>query len=140
MPTKHINIISNQKSEIQLQEVVRILRIEEARKKQIDTTQFTPEQLGSAGRLPQIPEWFYDKAANTIQNGGVIPDSVAATQITADEVMSALAVGLNETVFEKLCPPQGCRGTHCYFFDYALQRCVPRKLSQIQNDSNNHHA
>jgi hypothetical protein len=135
MPSKHINIISNQKSEIRLEDTARILRIEEARKKKIDTTQFTPEQLGSPGRLPQLPEWFYDTAANTLQNGGVIPDSVAATQLSADEVTSALLVGLNETIFEKLCPPQGCRGTHCYFFDYALGRCVPRKLQQIKDDS-----
>ena len=136
MPSKHINIVSNQKSDIRLEETVRILRIEEARKKKIDTTQFTPEQLGSGGRLALLPEWFYDKAANTVQNGGVIPGSVAATQLSAEEVTNALLVGLNEALLEKLCPPQeGCRGAQCYFFDFALKRCLPRKLQQIKTDS-----
>ncbi len=132
LPSNHINIITKQDTKVDLKDIVAILRVEEARKKGLNPEKYSVKDLRETDRLKDIPEWFYDTAANTIQNGGVIPESTPATDLSAEEVVNAVFVGLDREVLEKNCPDNTCRGKDCYFYHYQLQRCAPRKKSLDQ--------
>lgn len=127
LPTGHINVVSKQSSTIELRDIVRILRVEEGRKKGVSLAGVSSQDLASRRRIPEIPEWFYDIAANTIQNGGVVLESMEPTRLSPQEVLNAVMVGLDSSMLEKKCPPVGCRGSACYFFDFKLKRCEGRK-------------
>ena len=127
LPSGHINLVSNQSSSLELKDIVRILRVEEGRKKGIDLSHVSEKDLASRRRIPEIDEWFYDIVANTVQNGGVVLDSMQPTRLSAAEVLNAVYVGLDMYMLEKKCPPAGCRGNACYFFDFKLKRCTDRK-------------
>ncbi|MFA6504443.1 MAG: hypothetical protein WCT54_06010, partial [Patescibacteria group bacterium] len=44
--------------------------------------------LMSSGRIKDIDEWYYDDAANSIQNGEVNPEGVKPTKLSRDEVVA----------------------------------------------------
>lgn len=127
LPSGHINIITKQNTKIQLADVIRILRTEEARKKKIDLGHPSSKDLSKPERLEKVPEWFYDTAANTVQNGGVIPESTPPTVLAPQEVVNAVFVGLDKDLFEKTCEGKQCRTTDCYFYEYQLPRCIQRR-------------
>ncbi len=82
----HTNIITRQLRSIDLRPVVEALRKEEAKRK--DTgIKFDRVLFQSAGRVDGLDEWFYDDAANTIQNGGVNPGTTPATRMSGEEVL-----------------------------------------------------
>ncbi|MFA6429281.1 MAG: hypothetical protein WCV84_02165 [Patescibacteria group bacterium] len=85
--TNHTNIITQQLRSIDLQPVIAALRVAEADKKGVQLSASKEELMGS-GRLDPIDEWYYDDAANTIQNGGVQPQGVTPTRLSKDEVIA----------------------------------------------------
>lgn len=84
--TGHTNIITRQLRSIDLRPVVEALRREEAKRKGVELVS-NKEALQASGKIPEIDEWFYDDAANTIQNGGVNPGTLPATRMSGDEVL-----------------------------------------------------
>lgn len=87
----HVNIITNQNKRIDLSNVAAALRAAEAEKQGIPTEGLT---LTQPGRLPQIPQWFYDTVATTVQNGGLQPQDTPPTQLSDEAIKSALEKGL----------------------------------------------
>lgn len=87
--TNHTNIITRQERSIDLRPLIEALRRAEATKKQI-ALNLSQMQLQEVGRIDEIPEWYYDDAANTIQNGGVSPGDTPATQLSADEILTLI--------------------------------------------------
>lgn len=85
----HTNIITRQLRSIDLRPTVEALRKEEAKRRGIEL-QPSRTLLQSSGRVEGIDEWFYDDAANTIQNGGVNPGTTPATQLSAEEILEIL--------------------------------------------------
>lgn len=83
----HTNIIMQQLRSIDLRPLIAVLRLSEAEKKSvdIDTNETT---LMSAGRVEGIDEWYYDNAANSIQNGGINPEGVTATKLSRTEIIN----------------------------------------------------
>ncbi len=88
-PSNHTNIITRQERSIDLRPLIEALRKAEAQKKQIQLN-LSQTQLQEVGRIDAIPEWYYDDAANTIQNGGVSPGDTPATQLSADEILTLI--------------------------------------------------
>jgi hypothetical protein len=84
--TGHTNILTRQLRSIDLRPVVEELRLAEAQKKGFFAG--AEEELQKSGRLDGVPEWYYDTAANTIQNGGVSPEGVNPTALDLDEVVA----------------------------------------------------
>ncbi|MEK7452284.1 MAG: hypothetical protein AAB664_03010 [Patescibacteria group bacterium] len=82
----HTNIITRQLRSIDLRPTVEALRKEEAKRKS-PPVPFDRVLFQSSGRVSGIDEWFYDDAANTLQNGGVNPGTTPATQMTAEEIL-----------------------------------------------------
>lgn len=82
----HTNIITRQERSIDLRPVIEALRVAEAKKKHI---LLPPDSrfLQAVGRVDEIPEWYYDDAANSIQNGGINPGDTPPTQLSVNEIL-----------------------------------------------------
>lgn len=87
--TGHTNIITKQVRSLDLRPVVAALRIAEAKKKNVEISS-NREELQKPGRIPQIEEWYYDDAANTIQNGGAFPQGMTPTRLSPEEIIAIL--------------------------------------------------
>ncbi|MDO8435573.1 MAG: hypothetical protein Q7S89_02730 [bacterium] len=85
-PSGHTNIITNQKQRPNLGPVIARLRLEEARQIGLGLDPNDIEQLTRPGRLEGIEEWFFDTAANTIQNGGISPQGTNPTRLTLETI------------------------------------------------------
>ena len=57
------------------------------------------QELQRAGRVEAIPEWFYDVAANTLQNGGVRPEGVPVTRLALEEALEIVRRSLRGPAF-----------------------------------------
>lgn len=89
LSSDHVNIITNQAKTFDLRGLIEKIRKAEAAKKGI-TLDFSEEEWQKPGFLAGVPEWFYDTAATTLQNGGVNPQNVPPTQLTDDELNALL--------------------------------------------------
>lgn len=90
----HTNIITNQSREIELKGVIATLRIEEARKKRIPFDEIPKKSLYNKGKLAGLEEWYYDTAANSIQNGGIRPETAPPTSLSLEEIKKILESSL----------------------------------------------
>lgn len=90
--TGHVNLISNQQCSIDMSSVAGAIRAAEAQKLGLSLHTLPP--LNTPGRLPEIPQWYYDTMANTLQNGGIQPQDTPATQLTDTEIREAVLHGL----------------------------------------------
>lgn len=77
----HTNVITRQQAGVDLKEVAAALRKEEASRKGVALDGHDAAALRKPNHLEGVEEWFYDTAANTIQNGGVRPIGVTPTRI-----------------------------------------------------------
>jgi hypothetical protein len=90
----HVNIITRQEREIDLSGIAKLIRQAEAMKKGLYLDK--PEaDLRSQGRLEEVPEWFYDTMATSLQNGGINPQEIAPTQLSDQEIADMVTQGLN---------------------------------------------
>ncbi len=92
----HTNIITSQKKvRLDLKKVARLLRQAEAAKKDIVLQAVSDEQWERPGRMEEIPEWYFDTAANTLQNGGASSDGVPVTHLSLSEIGDIVQRGLS---------------------------------------------
>lgn len=86
----HINIVTRQTSErIDLRPAIALLRAAEARK-QGRTITHEQQELEKPGRLASVPEWYFDTAATTLQNGGADTTGIEPTQLTLANIQAIL--------------------------------------------------
>jgi hypothetical protein len=90
----HVNIITRQNRRLDLKKTVGLIRLEEARIKGLPVESFDETRLQKPGRVDGIDEWFYDTAANTVQNGGVKPQGIPATRLGLEAVAKLVQAGL----------------------------------------------
>ena len=90
--TGHVSIITNQSKRVDLGPVMAHIRALEIRRS--DPQAFVVNDLSQPGRIDEVPWWWYDTAANTLQNGGLRPDGVISTSLSYQEVNRALYDGL----------------------------------------------
>lgn len=81
--TGHTNILTNQLRSVDLRPFVRAVRVAEGQKRNV-----VVESSDVPGRVDLVPEWFYDDAANTVQNGGAHPEGTAPTALSAEELLA----------------------------------------------------
>lgn len=100
LSTGHTNIVTKQTDErLDLRKTVAALRKAEAAKKGIDLSGESEEQLEKPRRLESVPEWYFDTAANTIQNGAaVVTSEMPATRLSLEEIQQILTTTLLGTV------------------------------------------
>lgn len=113
---------ANPDVKVELRDVVRVIRVEEARKRGINLDGESSRALSKPGELNEMPGWNFEHQENVLMWEG--PDD---SQISPEEMMQAVYAGLSNELLEANCPPVGCRGPECYFFMYQLPRCKERK-------------
>ena len=92
----HVNIVTQQMKKIDLRKAIALIRTEEATKRNYEFT-VPLEELQKPGRLNEVPEWYYDRATNSLLNGGVIPKGTNPTALTLQEVTKLTLEGLETT-------------------------------------------
>jgi PHD/YefM family antitoxin component YafN of YafNO toxin-antitoxin module len=97
--TGHINVITkDRKPRVDFRATIRRIREDEALKKGIEL-EATEQELEKTGRLDAVKEWYYDTAANTLQNGGAAAsDSVPPTSLQLDDVEKILLETLPDSL------------------------------------------
>lgn len=98
LPSGHVNILTRPAKRIDLRSLAVVLRFEEARRAGFELS-MDARELSRAGRINEAPEWYYDLATNSMQNGGLNPKEVSPTKISKQDLRNLLEVGLSEQVW-----------------------------------------
>jgi hypothetical protein len=99
--TGHLSMVTRQERSLDLRPVIASLRVQEALKKGLSVNPKDPN-LMAPGKFPGLDEWYYDDAANTLQNGGINPQGIPASKLSDDEVLTAIQQGLPRGVIGAL--------------------------------------
>lgn len=94
LPSGHTNVITRQQRRVDLRDVMALIRAKEAELKGLNIDMHDHRAVRKPGRLEGLEEWFYDTAANTIQNGGVNPQDIPATLMDLEMITGLVAEGL----------------------------------------------
>lgn len=95
----HVNILTRPTKRVDLRSLTLLLRMEEATRAGIEL-QMEPKDLAKPGRLNEIPEWYFDPATNSIQNGGLNPTEVKPTRISRADFNKIIELGLSEQLWK----------------------------------------
>lgn len=101
MSTGHVNILTRPTKRPDLRSLVCLVRIREAEQSGMELE----EELSSLyrpARHPAVKEWYYDRATNSLQNGGLHPKEIPATKIAWEEFPQLLELGLSEKLFNPI--------------------------------------
>lgn len=82
--TGHTNIITKQDSGLDLRPLIKKIRLEEASQKH---QAIQDQYLELAGRANGAEEWYFDTAANTLQNGGAHPEGINPTTLSFERII-----------------------------------------------------
>ena len=88
----HVNILTKQNPKIDLSQIAALLRLHEANLHSIEVED--ESSLFTIGNHPQVPNWYYDPATNSLLNGGVSPDAVEPTKIEWPAIKAIILRGL----------------------------------------------
>jgi len=90
LSTGHTNIVTRQtQRRLNLLPTVAELRKAEAAKLGVQLN-VTPEQWEKPRRLEGVEAWYFDTAANTIQNGGAAMENIPVTKLSVAEIKAIL--------------------------------------------------
>ena len=98
LPSGHVNILTRPTKRVDLRSLAALLRLEEATASGFELT-VSVRSLAGYGRIKEIPEWYYDPATNSIQNGGLNPKEINPTKIPRDKFKKILELGLSEQLW-----------------------------------------
>lgn len=101
MTTGHVNILTRPAKRLDLRSLVCLVRIREAEMsgKQLEED---VSSLCRPARHPGVKEWYYDRATNSLQNGGLHPKEIPATKIPWNECPKLIEIGLSEKLFDPI--------------------------------------
>lgn len=101
LPSGHVNILTRPTKRIDLRSLAALLRLEEATASGSEL-EIGVRDLARFGRIKEIPEWYYDPATNSIQNGGLNPKEINPTKITREKFRKIVELGLSEQLWSPL--------------------------------------
>jgi hypothetical protein len=110
-------IHTNQRLEIDLDEVVQILRAKEA-EVQHRTIPSDPKLLSATGTLAEVPEWYYPDHKGAIYNG-TQNKSAPPSRLTLVQIVDSVTIGLDQRRFANSLLPR-----RNMFLDEALALSV----------------
>lgn len=96
--TGHVNILTKPLKKPDLRKVAEGIRVEEYSLKYNKKPE-TIDRFQSIARIEEVPEWYYDTATNSLQNGGVNPKGTGATKIDWSSIKTIVKNMLAEPLF-----------------------------------------
>ena len=96
MESGYTNILTRPLKRIDLRWSAAYLRTEEAKLSNRKLKLYMAD-LMRPGSISEVPEWYYDRATNSILNGGLNPQGINATKIPLEVIKDLLKQGLSET-------------------------------------------
>lgn len=92
--TGHVNILTRPLKRPDIRVLAGVIRSTEA--KITSDIDINPESIEAqaTGRSDLAPNWYFDPATNSLQNGGVSPDSVEPTKISNELLRKIVPMGL----------------------------------------------
>lgn len=91
----YVNILTKQLKKVDIRWLIAYLRNEELqlRKRNLEYSTF---DLMKPGKISGIPEWYYDRATNSILNGGASPKGISPTIISFERIKVILKEALSQ--------------------------------------------
>lgn len=99
LPAGHVNVLTRPAKRVDLRSLVALLRAEEATHAKL-SIEVAAYQLAQTGRMKEIPEWYYDPATNSVQNGGLNPQNIQPTRISKENFRKILELGISEQAWD----------------------------------------
>lgn len=99
LPSGHVNILTRPTKRIDLRSLAALLRVSEAESFG-ESLEMNVRDLARFGRLREIPEWYYDPATNSIQNGGLLPKDISPTKIPKEKLRKIIELGISEEMWD----------------------------------------
>ncbi|OGZ85058.1 MAG: hypothetical protein A2599_00330 [Candidatus Staskawiczbacteria bacterium RIFOXYD1_FULL_39_28] len=90
-----VNILTKPFKKVDLRWTAAYLRSAECELKDIKT-KYSTFDLMSHGKLPEISEWYYDNATNSVLNGGASPKGILPTTIPLETIKNILKESLSQ--------------------------------------------
>ena len=94
--TGYVNILTRPLKRIDLRECAALLRKEEANARNIP---LQTQNLTMPGRISEVPDWYYDRATNSLLNGGTNSKGVVPTALPLKKIIEIISQGLLLTKF-----------------------------------------
>lgn len=95
----HINIVTRQVTpRLDLRSTIAAIRKEEAAAKHMHFTNISEADWEKPARFKGVEEWYYDTAANTLQNGGADTTGITPTKLPLAKIRAILQQTLPQSV------------------------------------------
>jgi hypothetical protein len=122
--TGNIQIFSKQANNIDLRDLLRLLRMEEARLSGLRVTSDW-KVLETDETIEGLPQWFYREGSPFILNGSNTCQAVTPTKIGMDRILELVVLSFSDNAEPvRRCPTGSvCRGRACGFYDAGLLHC-----------------
>jgi hypothetical protein len=86
----HVNILTRPTKRPDLRSLIVALRTQEFQYVNNRMILLSDSELSKSGRIDDVPNWYYDPATNSLQNGGANPGTIAPTKIPWDQFPSII--------------------------------------------------
>lgn len=93
MSSGYTNILTRQSKQIDLRWTAAYLRNDELQFRERNLT-YSIKELMKPGKIGDIPEWYYDRATNSLLNGGINPKGIMPTIISFERIKQILKESL----------------------------------------------
>ncbi|MEK7076629.1 MAG: 2'-5' RNA ligase family protein [Patescibacteria group bacterium] len=114
----YINILTRQIKHINLSFLAALLREEEARVRGRALNALRYE-LARPGRVDEVPEWYYDRATNSLLNGSLNQKGIPPTAVSLEKMKDLITRGLGEIAAERKPRPM-IPQTNNYFLEIRV--------------------
>ena len=99
--TGHLNILTRPAKRIDLRSLVALIRAEELVTRGQGGS-FDMRSLSLSGKIESVPQWYYDTATNSLQNGGINTKDVEPTKLPRASLRKLFEIGLSEELWSPL--------------------------------------
>ena len=124
----YVNILTKPLKRVDLRWLAAYLRNEEA-KLRGRRLKYLTFDLMKPGKTLEIPEWYYDRATNSILNGGPNPKGIEPTAISFEGIKEILKEALSQKMPEKKVPFKSEAGQ--YFLEIRLPLEKAKEIKKI---------
>jgi len=124
----YVNILTKPLKKVDLRWLAAYLRNEEAKLRDRKLRYLTFD-LMEPGKIPEVPEWYYDRATNSILNGGPSPKGILPTAIPLEKIKEILKEALSQETPTRKVPLKAKVGQ--YFLEIRLPIEIAKAIKKM---------